>query len=151
MSQNVFSPLEVHELFVLASDFGLDQDPVEGMDIKMEFSLTEEPEEIVDIDEVNELHVQSLQLSVIMRLVSGKEQENQHMHASATVHIKTSCRATKASSGVTDYMRLSSISIAYGHARSCISNMTAMSPTGLFLIPAVDPKALLESLKSDEL
>ena len=150
MSQNIFSPLEVRALHVVASEFGLDQDPVEGMTIKMEFSLTEEPEQVAVIDEASELHTQSLQLVVETRLVSGDEQEEQHMHASVTVNIETACRASKSASGVTEYMRTNGVSIAYGHARSCISNMTSMSPMGQFLIPAIDPRALLEELRNDE-
>ena len=149
MSRNVFSPLEIRELFLTSSDFGLDQGPADSMEIKMEFSLNEEPEEVTSADEDSDLHVQSLQLSVRVCLVSGEEQQNQHMHASSTVHIKTACNASKNAAGVSDYMRMSSISIAYGHARSWISSMTSMSPMGLFLIPAVDPKALLENIAED--
>lgn len=120
------------------------------MSIKMDFSLTEEPEEVSDIDEHGELHVLSQQLSVRAQLVSGANQEETHMHASATVSINTACKATKDADGVADYMRMNGLSIAYGHTRSCIAGMTSLSPMGQFIVPAVDPKTLLEDLTSDE-
>ena len=71
-----------------------------------------------------------------------------------TVFIRTECKASSSDEEylvkMREYMRGSGISIAYGHARSTIASMTAMSPLGSFLIPAIDPTALLRKMEDEE-
>ena len=149
MSKDIFAPLVVNELFVTACEFQILGNPTDGMVNRLDFSLDE------NLDESSDGLSRTIEqtLSVGTRLVSSEDEDDVRMRAGVTVYIQTECKAASDSvehiKQMVDYMRASSISIAYGHARSYIANMLAMSPVGNFLIPAIDPIALLDKLSSE--
>lgn len=146
MSNNIFAPLEVRAMFLTASEFSISNEPAENMSISMSISLNDEEQ---DYDEELGAHLLEQELTVLARLVDQEGEEDERMRASATIHIASRCKAAKDEPTVMEYMRGSNVSIAYGHARSFIATVTALSPMGQFLIPAVDPEALLVDLRGD--
>lgn len=150
MSDTIFAPLSVRELYVVASDFSVAGSPADGMLNQLDFSYEEAVEE-VDGDDLRRSVVQKL--GVTTRLLSEDDHEDERMRASVTIRIRTECGVSEDNEehmeGMIRYMRVSGVSIAYGHARSCIAGMAALSPVGSILIPAIDPQALLERLESE--
>ena len=151
MSDSIFAPLVVKELYVLASDFSIAGSPSENMANKLNIALDDNSDESELAEGMLSL---SQTLSVATHLVREDEPEDERMRAGVTVYIRTECKASEDSEEYLDkmreYMRGSSVSIAYGHARTIIASMTAMSPLGSFIIPAIDPVALLQKAKEDE-
>jgi hypothetical protein len=149
MSREIFAPLVVNELYVIACEFQILGNPTDGMVNKLDFSLDEN----LDVHSEGLSRAIDQTLFVGTRLVNAEDEDDVRMRAAVTVYIQSECKAASDDENqikqMVDYMRASGISIAYGHARSCIANMSAMSPVGNFLIPAIDPAALLNKLSSD--
>ena len=146
MSANIFAPIEIRELFVVASQFKLSQNPAANMELNINISLDEGA---IEFNEEEGLSL-AQQLTVSARLLGQEEADDERMVASVSVHIKSFCKAEQDAPGVSDYMHQSGLSIAYGHARSCIASMTSMSALGQLMIPALNPKVLLEEVRKAE-
>ncbi len=151
MSKSIFAPLVVKELYVLASDFSIAGAPSDNMANKLSIATDDNSD---DCELIEGAITIAQTLSVTTRLVSEEDPEDERMHAGVTVFIRTECKASSSDEEylvkMREYMRGSGISIAYGHARSTIASMTAMSPLGSFLIPAIDPTALLRKMEDEE-
>ena len=149
MSDGIFAPLSIRELYVVASDFRVEDRPADGMANEIDFTYDDHIDTIQGAGIGRSL---TQTLGVTTRLVNSENPEDERLRASVTVRIRTECVASQSDedhvSRMIDYMRASGISIAYGHARSCIAGITALSPVGSILIPAVDPIALLNYLES---
>ncbi len=147
MSGSFFAPLKIELLTITAADFKLAESPGQNMHAVVNATLDDEQ---FMTDESRDVLMQLFTVGIA--LTDGENSADERMSANVTVRIVTSIEATDNAGELGEYQRASSISIAYGHARSCINGIVGLSEMGGIMIPAINPQELLRQLdaKRDE-
>ena len=141
------SPFAIEELLVVDAELHMQDTPSENMEFHLNCSLIDE---YLGYDNRNERYELEQELLVAAKLLNRDDDSDERFYVSATVHLAAYCLADKDAPNVVKFIRGSGISVAYGHARTFICSVTGMTALGQFVIPSVDPTALLEKLDEIE-
>ena len=139
MSDNFIAPIQVADLFVVESNFRIEQAPAANMDLRIDVDY-----HVVQLAREGGNGSASLELRACACLVDKDGDRDEKMHADATVHIAVS---SSLPDDVTDeaareYLLTNAISMAYSHAKSYLMVVTGLSPMGSLTIPAILPSEL---------
>lgn len=149
MSKNArfLSPISLSGPYVVSSEFWTsDSAPKNG--VRCDIG--------VDVDDGGLVHedgayLLSTSMAVTASLIEtdgsgedGDEKARMLVAMVGTVHVEDAISDDEEL--VYESLKMNAVSMFYASARGCIEQMTAMSPMQRFTIPAIDPKALLDSI-----
>ena len=139
MSENIIAPIQVTDIFVVASNFKIDQYPAENMDLKMDINYR-----VLQLIRADGVGSAALELMVDGGLIDKEGTHDEKMHAGVTVHISVSSNLSDEmpDADARQYLLSNAISIAYGHSKSYVMMMTGLSPMGSLTLPAILPTEL---------
>lgn len=150
MSGNWFSPVQIENSSVLAAGFKVEPVPTGcktqvSMNVSAWFDHHDAGEESYMCDCI--LHVLSA--------LKSQDGDSEFFSTECKLGMTISCPMGyfPEDSPIEErklFLEANVVSLAYGKIRSFIENMTAESEIGRQTIPAIDPYALIESLKEDE-
>lgn len=144
MSNPILAPIQLDKLYITDSYFHIESDPASKMDIKLDVSCETIQEQIRD--EVGELEIR---LNVISQLVDADNDKNVKLTAKASVQAKASSPLPQNmdTKDKKRYLYSNTIGLAYSHAKSYILEMTALSPMGAMILPAILPGEMVSQIK----
>lgn len=139
MSGDFIAPIQVVNLFVVDSDFHIEDSPSDNMDLKVDVSY----QDVHLWKNDNGAHA-SLKMCVSGSLVDRDGDAQEKMHAGVTVSISVSAQIPKSSSDdeARHYLLSNAISMAYAHVKSYLMVVTGLSPMGALTLPAILPAEL---------
>ena len=133
MSGDFIAPIQIVNLFVVDSDFHIEDLPSDNMELKVDVSY----QDVHLWKNDNGAHA-SLKMCVSGSLVDRDGDTREKMHAGVTVSISVSAQIPKSSSD--DEARHYLLSNA--HAKSYLMVVTGLSPMGALTLPAILPAEL---------
>lgn len=141
MSDSFIAPIQVLHLYVVESNFKIEQFPAESMDLRVDVDY-----HVARLTRADGNGTAALELRACGSLVDKDGGRDEKMHADATVHIEVTANMPD---DVTDetarkYLLTNAISMAYGHAKSYLMVVTGLSPMGSLIFPAILPATLAE-------
>lgn len=139
MSKDFIAPVQVANMFVVDSDFHIDDSPSQNMELKVDVAYQD-----VLLRKGESSSRADLKLLVRGSLVDKDDNAKEKMHAGVTVSISVSAQMPPSFSDdeARQYLLLNAISMAYGHAKSCLMVITGLSPMGALTLPAILPAEL---------
>ena len=139
MSGDFIAPIQIVNLFVVDSDFHIEDLPSDNMELKVDVSY----QDVHLWKNYNGAHA-SLKMCVSGSLVDRDGDTREKMHAGVTVSISVSAQIPKSSSDdeARHYLLSNAISMAYAHAKSYLMVVTGLSPMGALTLPAILPAEL---------
>lgn len=139
MSKDFIAPIQVVHLFVVDSDFHIEDSPADNMDLKVDVSY----QDVHLWKNDNGAHA-SLKMLVFGSLVDRDGDAQEKMRAGVTVSISVSAQIPKNSPDdeARHYLLSNAISMAYAHAKSYLMVVTGLSPMGALTLPAILPAEL---------
>lgn len=139
MSGDFIAPIQIVNLFVVDSDFHIEDSPSDNMELKVDVSY----QDVHLWKNDNGAHT-SLKMCVSGSLVDRDGDAREKMHAGVTVSISVSAQIPKSSSDdeARHYLLSNAISMAYAHAKSYLMVVTGLSPMGALTLPAILPAEL---------
>lgn len=139
MSGDFIAPIQIVNLFVVDSDFHIEDSPSDNMELKVDVSY----QDVYLWKNDNGAHA-SLKMCVSGSLVDRDGDAREKMHAGVTVSISVSAQIPKSSSDdeARHYLLSNAISMAYAHAKSYLMVVTGLSPMGALTLPAILPAEL---------
>ena len=139
MSGDFIAPIQIVNLFVVDSDFHIEDSPSDNMELKVDVSY----QDVLLWKNDNGAHA-SLKMCVSGSLVDRDGDAREKMHAGVTVSISVSAQIPKSSSDdeARHYLLSNAISMAYAHAKSYLMVVTGLSPMGALTLPAILPAEL---------
>lgn len=139
MSGDFIAPIQIVNLFVVDSDFHIEDSPSDNMDLKVDVSY----QDVHLCKNDNGAHA-SLKMRVSGSLVDRDGDAQEKMRAGVTVSISVSAQIPKSSSDdeARHYLLSNAISMAYAHAKSYLMVVTGLSPMGALTLPAILPAEL---------
>lgn len=139
MSGDFIAPIQIVNLFVVDSDFHIEDSPSDNMDLKVDVNY----QDVHLWKNDNGAHA-SLKMRVSGSLVDRDGDAQEKMRAGVTVSISVSAQIPKSSSDdeARHYLLSNAISMAYAHAKSYLMVVTGLSPMGALTLPAILPAEL---------
>lgn len=139
MSKDFIAPIQVVHLFVVDSDFHIEDSPSDNMDLKVDVSY----QDVHLWKNDNGAHA-SLKMLVFGSLVDRDGNAQEKMHAGVTVSILVSAQIpmNTPDDEARHYLVSNAISMAYAHAKSYLMVVTGLSPMGAITLPAILPAEL---------
>lgn len=139
MSKEFIAPVQVANMFVVDSDFHIDDSPSQNMELKVDVSYQD-----VLLRKGENSSRADLKLLVRGSLVDKDDNAKEKMHAGVTVSISVSAQMPPSFSDdeARQYLLSNAISMAYGHAKSYLMVITGLSPMGALTLPAILPAEL---------
>lgn len=139
MSGDFIAPIQIVNLFVVDSDFHIEDSPSDNMDLKVDVSYQD-----VHLWKNDNGANASLKMRVSGSLVDRDGDAQEKMRAGVTVSISVSAQIPKSSSDdeARHYLLSNAISMAYAHAKSYLMVVTGLSPMGALTLPAILPAEL---------
>lgn len=148
MRQPRFAPVQIEYMWLVDSAFHLESTPSENMEIGLEvfFDKLEHRR-----DDDNTAH-EKLIVSIPVNLHDADDESDVRFSALARIEIGV---MTSSAEGVSDdqvesYLTTNAVSMAYSHARSCFMTLSALSPMGVLMIPAIMPQDLVREAEEDD-
>ena len=138
MSGDFIAPIQIVNLFVVDSDFHIEDSPSDNMELKVDVSY----QDVHLWKNGNAVHMASH--CVIGSLLDRDEGAQEKMHAGVTVSISVSAQMPMNSPDdeARHYLLSNAISMAYAHAKSYLMVVTGLSPMGALTLPAILPAEL---------
>lgn len=139
MSKDFIAPVQVANMFVVDSDFHIDDSPSQNMELKVDVAYQD-----VLLRKGESSSRADLKLLVRGSLVDKDDNAKEKMHAGVTVSISVSAQMPPSFSDdeARQYLLSNAISMAYGHAKSYLMLITGLSPMGALTLPAILPAEL---------
>lgn len=139
MSKDFIAPVQVANMFVVDSDFHIDDSPSQNMELKVDVAYQD-----VLLRKGESSSRADLNLLVRGSLVDKDDDAKEKMHAGVTVSISVSAQMPPSFSDdeARQYLLSNAISMAYGHAKSYLMVITGLSPMGALTLPAILPAEL---------
>lgn len=139
MSKDFIAPVQVANMFVVDSDFHIDDSPSQNMELKVDVTYQD-----VLLRKGENSSRTDLKLLVRGSLVDKDDNAKEKMHAGVTVSISVSAQMPPSFSDdeARQYLLSNAISMAYGHAKSYLMVITGLSPMGALTLPAILPAEL---------
>lgn len=139
MSKDFIAPVQVANLFIVDSDFHIDDSPAQAMELKVDVTYQD-----VLLRKGENSSCADLKLLVRGSLVDKDDNAKEKMHAGVTVSISVSAQMPPCCSDdeARQYLLSNAISMAYGHAKSYLMLITGLSPMGALTLPAILPAEL---------
>lgn len=139
MSKDFIAPVQVANMFVVDSDFHIDDSPSQNMELKVDVTYQD-----VLLRKGENSSRADLKLLVRGSLVDKDDNAKENMHAGVTVSISVSAQMPPSFSDdeARQYLLSNAISMAYGHAKSYLMVITGLSPMGALTLPAILPAEL---------
>lgn len=130
------APIQIEQMYVIDSSFHIEPRPGEDMEqrIGLDFKITN-----LSID--NGHGKITIELSASSELISKDEAAESKMGVSVTVFASASSDLPDelGDEQAKDYLLTNILSMAYAHAKSYIMTLTALSPMGQMILPAILP------------
>lgn len=139
MSGDFIAPIQIVNLFVVDSDFHIEDSPSDNMELKVDVSYQD-----VHLWKKGNDARASLKMCVIGSLLDRDEGAQEKMRAGVTVSISVSAQMPMNSPDdeARHYLLSNAISMAYSHAKSYLMVVTGLSPMGALTLPAILPAEL---------
>ncbi len=136
MENAIIAPIQVNELFLVKSSFQIADSPAAAMDQRLGLDFV-----VKQLESEGDEGVVGLSLTVETSLVDRENDDEEKMFASVEVFISAHAALPTDGTGrqAEEYLLSNAISMAYGHAKTCIMTMTGLSPVGSVVIPAILP------------
>lgn len=143
MSDRILSPVQIDYMFVTDSRFHIEDSPSDRMSTGVSVSFT--AEDVVRDDEGSHLEARV----VVSSDLHDSDQPDDTLLTAAVV-VRIGVRAV-VGDGMSDedarrLLAVNAVSLAYSHARSCVNSFAATSPAASFLIPGIDPWAVVDEV-----
>ena len=136
MNNLMIAPIQLDRLFLVKSSFQLEESTAENMEQKISLDFT-----VKRLESENSEGLVDLYLNVETSLVDSDNDDEEKLFASAEVYVSAhaSLAADTTEQVAKEYLLSNAISLAYGHAKTCIMTLTGLSPAGPVIVPAIMP------------
>lgn len=145
MSRGILSPFQIDYLFVTDSRFHIEESPSERMEAGVEVSM-----DSMELSREGEQSCLESRVSVSANLHDADNPDKALMTAAVVLRIGVHGNI---GTGMGDgearrVLAANAVSLAYSHARSIVNSAAAESPARTFLIPGIDPWAVVDEVMS---
>lgn len=139
MSKEFIAPIQVASMYVVDSDFHIENSPSQNMELKVDVDYHD-----VQLRKEDSYGFADLKLCVRGGLVDRGDNAKEKMRAGVTVSISVSAQMPESCSDddARQYILSNAISMAYAHAKSYLMVVTGLSPMGTLTLPAILPSEL---------
>lgn len=139
MSRDFIAPIQVTNLYVVDSDFHIEDSPSQNMELKVDVCYQD-----VQLRKSDGCGYADLKMCVRGNLVDKDDSTKRKMNVGATVSISVSAQmpAKYSDDEARHYLLSNAISMAYAHAKSFVMVVTGLSPMGALTLPAILPAEL---------
>ena len=136
METVMIAPIQLDDLFLVSSSFQIADCPAEHMDQKIGLDFT-----VKQLESSDDKGIVALSLIVKTSLVDCEHEDDEKMQASVEVFVSAhgSLPPSITEKQADEYLLSNAISMAYGHAKTCIMTVSGLSPVGPVMIPAILP------------
>lgn len=136
METVMIAPIQLDDLFLVSSSFQIADCPAEHMDQKIGLDFT-----VKQLERSGSEGLVALNLTVKTSLVDHEHDDEEKLQASVEVLISAhaSLPTSMTDEQADEYLLSNAISMAYGHAKTCIMTVSGLSPAGPVMIPAILP------------
>ncbi|WP_343004942.1 MULTISPECIES: hypothetical protein [unclassified Collinsella] len=132
----MIAPIQLDDLFLVSSSFQIADCPAEHMDQKIGLDFT-----VKQLGRSGSEGLVALNLTVKTSLVDHEHDDEEKLQASVEVLVSAhaSLPTSMTDEQADEYLLSNAISMAYGHAKTCIMTVSGLSPAGPVMIPAILP------------
>ncbi|MGO5240065.1 hypothetical protein ACTQ1Z_03900 [Parolsenella sp. LCP21S3_E11] len=132
----MIAPIQLDDLFLVSSSFQVADCPAEHMDQKIGLDFT-----VKQLERSGSEGLVALNLTVKTSLVDHEHDDEEKLQASVEVLVSAhaSLPTSMTDEQADEYLLSNAISMAYGHAKTCIMTVSGLSPAGPVMIPAILP------------
>lgn len=136
METVMIAPIQLDDLFLVSSSFQVADCPAEHMDQKIGLDFT-----VKQLERSGSEGLVALNLTVKTSLVDHEHDNEEKLQASVEVLVSAhaSLPTSMTDEQADEYLLSNAISMAYGHAKTCIMTVSGLSPAGPIMIPAILP------------
>lgn len=136
METVMIAPIQLDDLFLVSSSFQVADCPAEHMDQKIGLDFT-----VKQLERSGSEGLVALNLTVKTLLVDHEHDDEEKLQASVEVLVSAhaSLPTSMTDEQADEYLLSNAISMAYGHAKTCIMTVSGLSPAGPVMIPAILP------------
>ena len=136
MEKVMIAPIQLDDLFLVSSSFQIADSPAKNMDQKIGLDFT-----VKQLDSSRVEGIIALNLTVKTSLVDREHDDEEKIQASAEVFVSAHATLppTITEGQADEYLLSNAISMAYGHAKTCIMTVSGLSPVRPVMIPAILP------------
>lgn len=136
METVMIAPIQLDDLFLVSSSLQVADCPAEHMDQKIGLDFT-----VKQLKRSGSEGLVALNLTVKTSLVDHEHDDEEKLQASVEVLVSAhaSLPSSMADEQADEYLLSNAISMAYGHAKTCIMTVSGLSPAGPVMIPAILP------------
>lgn len=136
METVMIAPIQLDDLFLVSSSFQIADCPAEHMDQKIGLDFT-----VKQLERSGSEGLVALNLTVKTSLVDHEHDDEEKLQASVEVLVSAhaSLPTSMTDEQADEYLLSNAISMAYGHAKTCIMTVSGLSPAGPVMIPAILP------------
>ena len=136
METVMIAPIQLDDLFLVSSSFQSADCPAEHMDQKIGLDFT-----VKQLGRSGSEGLVALNLTVKTSLVDHEHDDEEKLQASVEVLVSAhaSLPTSMTDEQADEYLLSNAISMAYGHAKTCIMTVSGLSPAGPVMIPAILP------------
>lgn len=136
METVMIAPIQLDDLFLVSSSFQVADCPAEHMDQKIGLDFT-----VKQLERSGSEGLVALNLTVKTSLVDHEHDNEEKLQASVEVLVSAhaSLPSSMTDEQADEYLLSNAISMAYGHAKTCIMTVSGLSPAGPIMIPAILP------------
>lgn len=143
MNDSILAPIQILDMFVTDIMFHIEQSPADSMTMHVRedhrYSVPQKTEDGL-------AYMLNMDMDVSATLSDTNDPDDIRAQAGASVHISVAVPSDIDKSGIDcdSYLKANALSMAYGHARSCIMTLAGMSPMTSFILPPVLPYSMLD-------
>ena len=136
METVMIAPIQLDDLFLVSSSLQIADCPAEHMDQKIGLDFT-----VKQLERSGSEGLVALNLTVKTSLVDHEHDDEEKLQASVEVLVSAhaSLPTSMTDEQADEYLLSNAISMAYGHAKTCIMTVSGLSPAGPVMIPAILP------------
>ena len=137
MTENIMiAPIQLDELLLVKSSFQIADSPASKMAQKLGLDFT-----VRQLESEGGEGLVSLSLTADTSLVDRENDDEDKLSASVEVLVSAhaSLSPDVSKEQAEEYLLSNALSMAYGHAKTCIMTVTGLSPAGPVMIPAILP------------
>lgn len=143
MNESILAPIQILDMFVTDIMFHVEQSPADSMTMHVRedhrYSAPQKTEDGL-------AYTLSMDMDVDAALSDTDDPDDIRARGGVSVHISVAVPSDIDESDIDrdSYLRANALSMAYGHARSCIMTLAGMSPMTTFILPPVLPYSMLD-------
>lgn len=146
METVMIAPIQLDDLFLVSSSFQVADCPAEHMDQMIGLDFT-----VKQLERSGSEGLVALNLTVKTSLVDHEHDNEEKLQASVEVLVSAhaSLPTPMTDEQADEYLLSNAISMAYGHAKTCIMTVSGLSPAGPIMIPAILPLDIVRDYLSE--